>query len=181
MNELFLGVCCLSLPLLVSGCGHMLAVRRGWLKRIAVPIHRTAFGANKTWRGVALMVSLTIVGVAATQHVEPLVGNRHVGGFADASPLVLGGLLGLAYVLAELPNSFLKRRLGIAPGRRSARHETLFVLLDQSDSVLGCALVYALVLDVSSTLLVCTVLVGPAIHLLANVLLHAAGLRRQPL
>ena len=55
-----------------------------------------------------------------------------------SSPLLVGLLIGLGTVGGELPNSFLKRRLDIAPGtrRRSAGGGAL-ALLDQGDLVLG--------------------------------------------
>src|SRR5438309_8143129 len=36
---------------------------------------------------------------------------------------IAGAVCGAAYVVAELPNSFLKRRLGIAPGASGSRSE----------------------------------------------------------
>ncbi len=59
------------------------------------------------------------------------------------SPTLLGALLGGACCLGELPNSFLKRRLGIAPGETPqiarARSTSIF---DQTDWVpVACLLV----------------------------------------
>ena len=56
----------------------------------------------------------------------------------DAGPVLVGLLLGIGTVLGELPNSFLKRRLDIAPGaqRRTAGGIALIVL-DQEDLVPG--------------------------------------------
>jgi hypothetical protein len=50
----------------------------------------------------------------------------------------MGGCLGLSYTLGELPNSFLKRRMGIEPGITLPGFKgLLFSLYDQTDSVLG--------------------------------------------
>ncbi|MFI5342228.1 MAG: CDP-archaeol synthase, partial [Candidatus Methylomirabilales bacterium] len=49
-----------------------------------------------------------------------LIGDRAgwlaVIDYGEANPCTLGTALGLGAMLGELPNSFVKRRLGIAPG-----------------------------------------------------------------
>jgi hypothetical protein len=52
----------LILPLIVSGFFHMWVVTRNHLAALAVPIHRVAFGSNKTWRGFAVMPLATVPG-----------------------------------------------------------------------------------------------------------------------
>jgi hypothetical protein len=55
-----------------------------------------------------------------------------------SSPLLVGFLVGLGTVGGELPNSFLKRRLDIAPGaRRRTPAGMALAVLDQGDLVLG--------------------------------------------
>jgi hypothetical protein len=99
----------------------------------------------------------------------------------EVSAFALGMLLGLGYLLAELPNSYLKRRLGIPAGRPSPRYRAAFALLDQADSALGFALVYAVITDVPAAQLVLMVLLGPAIHAVANLTLYGLGLRKEAL
>src|SRR4051794_1383916 len=85
------------------------------------PINRRLFGANKTWRGAVMMHGGTFAAALALHRV-PAYRRRLPAAVEDAGPVVTGGLLGAAIWLGELPNSFVKRRLGIAPGtqRRSA-------------------------------------------------------------
>lgn len=66
----------------------------------------------------------------------------------------MGAILGLAYMLFELPNSWIKRRLGIAPGEKAKRTTWIFTLLDKMDSSLGISLVSVLIfrLDFIETL-----------------------------
>jgi len=66
--------------------------------------------------------------------------------FASLPGWWFGAALGAAAEVAELPNSFVKRRLGIAPGTTARRHlpGVAFYLWDQLDLLLGYWLVLAL-------------------------------------
>src|SRR5690606_27440044 len=97
------------------------------------------------------------------------------------SPIFLGLALGLAYVAFELPNSYMKRRLGIAPGKLPERNRFVFALVDQSDSAIGCMLVYALFVAPPWPVLLLLAFLGPAVHLAANLGLYSLGLRKEPL
>jgi CDP-diacylglycerol--serine O-phosphatidyltransferase len=172
-----------ALPLIIAGILHMLFVRLDLLPGLRVPIDEQRFGANKTWRGVVVMTVATMFGVLVTQHAEPtfaahapLLVSMHA-----ASPVVLGVLLGLAYVLGELPNSYVKRRLGIAPGLLADRRRALFALVDQADSAVACMAVYAFMFHVPVATLAVACALGPAIHLLVNVNLYLVGLRKRPI
>ena len=91
----------------------------------------------------------------------------------------VGMLLGIAYSLFELPNSFLKRRLGIIPGKtQTGFSKAFFVFLDQADSIFGCALVVWLFYDLGILKYLLYVLVGAATHIVLNMLLYFAGLRK---
>ena len=118
----------MQLPVVVGGVLHMLVVTENWLPALTMPSHRNWFGANKTVRGFVMMPLLSALGGACVSF--------------NAEGLWLGALAGFAYVLAELPNSFLKRRLGVAPGQLPQHCRRLFLLLDQLDSAVGVALLY---------------------------------------
>ena len=163
----------LSLPLVVSGGVHMAVVKLDLLPGLRVPIAQRWFGANKTWRGVVVMPVATALGVW-------LAAAVWLDRFGPSDPTTLGILLGLAYVAAELPNSFIKRRLGIEPGKRPARHRLWFALADQADSAIGCALVYAWALGLTASTLIIIVALVPAIHLVVNYTLYLMHLRREP-
>ena len=129
-----------------------------------------------------------------------LLGTLPVRSLAPWNQLTLsevlgvGAFAGLAYVLAELPNSALKRKLGIAPGKLpegvSLARKIPFLVLDQADSAIGCAIGYSTIFEspyfleralpiTGSALVLCAVL-GPIIHLVVNLLLYAFGLRKNP-
>jgi len=168
----------LMLPLIVGGVLHMIVVKLDALSYLKRPLHPSWFGVNKTWRGMILMPLLTVLGVYVARLVEDAWGVRLL---AEHSPLALGLTLGLGYALAELPNSLMKRRLGIRPGEMSDHHPWLFSIIDQADSVIGCALVYALWGVGEWSMQAGLILLGTLVHLMLNYLLWLCGVRRHPL
>lgn len=101
--------------------------------------------------------------------------------FQNHSLILLGLALGFAYLLAELPNSFMKRRLGIKEGKLPDSKRWLFAFMDQADSALGCMLAYRFLLGTSWAVLFLTLAVGTVIHLVMNVLLYLLGIRENAL
>lgn len=192
----------ISAPVIVAGVAHMLVVRRGWFAGLARPLDggrtlggRPLLGPNKTWRGLLFMALAPLVlgglqgaawgPAAAAAGLEPIdlagLGAR-LGAPGRAAPCagyaLLGLVLGVGYGLGELPNSFLKRRLAIEPGKaRAGLVGGLFVLLDQADSVLA-ALSLALLLGLPWAVFLAGVVSLTGLHLLLNAALYAARLRR---
>ena len=94
---------------------------------------------------------------------------------------IIGLLVGLAYVLFELPNSFIKRRLGIEPGKPAKGvKKVLFIFLDQADSMFGIVLVVACFYSMSVGFYFLYVVAGAVTHIVFNVLLYFARLRKNP-
>ena len=101
-------------------------------------------GDNKTWKGFLGMIAITSICLAAAGWLAtnfPGVQRLSLIPFEDLkfpfNAWFFGALWGLAYVLAELPNSYLKRRIDIAPGQNARGTKGFFFLvLDQADSVL---------------------------------------------
>ncbi len=151
------------IPLVISNVLHMVIVRRNALARWQVPISRRWFGQNKTLRGFIVLPTLN---AAATLLLLPLMPEL---GLAEAAGH--GTMTGLIYLLAELPTSFVKRRLGIPPGGRPQRYRLLCTLLDKSDSLIGILLYGALAYDLPWTLLVSSYTAAIGLHLGLSALL----------
>lgn len=177
-HELF-RVILLSIPLVVGGIVHMIAVKADILSYLKKPIHQTWFGQNKTWRGFLIMPLATWPGVLLAQGLESLF-EINAPLLSPHSSLLLALILGLGYCLAELPNSFVKRRLGITEGKTSDSFKWFFILLDQADSAIGCMLAYTLLVPLSFFTMALTVAFGTALHLIINVGLYWGGIRRNP-
>ncbi len=150
----------------------MIVVKRDILSYFRRPIHQRWFGKNKTWRGVVVMPIATYLGVLLTNFVSHQ--------FTQISSILLGLALGAAYLLAELPNSYMKRRLGIKEGKLPDSKRWLFGFIDQADSAVGCMICYKILLNTSWTILGLTLVVGTLIHLVMNILLFALKIRENP-
>ena len=164
------------MPVLGAALLHAPVLKYDLLQSLKRPIDggRNVFGDNKTWRGALCMFTGVVI---ATAVCWPLMPDS----LTDENWLVVGALIGAGTVLGELPNSFLKRRLGIAPGqRRLTPGGIALVLYDQADFVPGIALlllpVWVMPLE---TLLVGFVAVA-VVHMAINVLGYAIGAREQP-
>ena len=175
----FLRVFLLSVPLIVGGIIHMVAVKADILSYLKKPIHQRWFGQNKTWRGFVVMPMATWPGVWLAQWLESLFDLN--APLLTLQPAWLLGLwLGIGYCLAELPNSFVKRRLGIKEGQTADRFKWFFVFFDQADSAIGCLLVYRIMLFIPWSTFTLAILLGTAIHLMINISLYMAGIRKNP-
>ena len=180
MKPLLLTGLFFTIPLIVSGILHMIVVRTNAFAFLKIPISEATLGPNKTWRGFVVMPFATVSGVALAKQMEPLFGDELLARLTTSGTWSLGIVLGLAYVAAELPNSYVKRRLGIAPGMTPEKNRVLFVLVDQADSAVGCALAYLAMVGIPVSLALLLCVLGPGVHLLVNVLLFLVGLRKRP-
>lgn len=145
------------------------------------------FGDHKTWKGflaypffAAIWTILLGFLAAGLPRVEAMnyLYVRHEN--RPLYNLCVGLLLGFAYALFELPNSFIKRRLAIDEGKMATGPlRPLFIFIDQADSVIGCVLVLALVYPMSPTFILAYILLGAGLHILLNYLLALVGLRKE--
>lgn len=146
---------------------------------------RRIFGENKTWKGFLGYVVLNILCMVLLglfcRAVEIEDYNMFYKGTSNTpgNNCVIGLLLGLAYGLFELPNSFIKRRLGIVPGKSlTGAWKAFFVFFDQADSVFGCVLVVCLYQPMKIGFYLIYVVVGAVTHIVINMLLYALKLRK---
>ena len=167
----------LTLPIIVGGVLHMVFVAKHWLNFLAVPVQRRLFGANKTWRGFIIMPIVTLLGVWLTQLLEPLGHDWLLVSLQDIS-VGIGLALGLAYVLFELPNSYIKRRLGAISGEIPKQCYYCFILLDQLDSAIGLTLVYFLFLDVPLKILLIQIAIFPLVAMTVKLGLYLLKLKK---
>ena len=89
--------------------------------------------------------------------------------------------IGFSLCRFELPNSFMKRRLAIKPGKTADNQwKALFVFIDQADSLLGCALVVAALVPISWSQFFGFIILGAGTHIVINQLLYVLKLRKNP-
>jgi CDP-diglyceride synthetase len=160
------------LPAILGGILNMIFIKLPVLEPLKIPIDggktlkdgKRILGDNKTWKGFFGMIILTALSASIFWHST------------FQYSFLCGAWLGFAYVLFELPNSFIKRRLGVQSGKNGGIVQTFF---DQADSVIGCILFMPLfypltLLEAAGILIIATVT-----HYIFNVLLFFAKLRGQ--
>lgn len=182
------------IPVILAGILNMVWVKLPYMYSWTRPMDnnkcfadgKRIFGDNKTWKGfigmIVFAIIATIIWGFVCDKLQYLNAHNYLYRNNDNSLSYnagIGFLLGLSYAIFELPNSFLKRRMNIIPGKTSDGLKCiLFVLLDQADSIFGCVLVILVVYKMSIKFYVVYVCLGVMTHIVINMLLYLAKLRK---
>lgn len=193
MSDDFLRALFVVLAMAPAGLAHVLWLRSPLSARFARPLDggrrlrgRPLFGANKTWAGFMVLPPAGACSMAAAHALlaqcTPALAGR-LWPLDGAQAFALGALLGLGFLAFELPNSFIKRQLGVAPGAAPAHPALalLFALVDRFDSPAGALVVLALVVGLTPALAGWFVLWAVLVHTALSVLMHALGLKPRAL
>ena len=171
----------LQVPIVFGGVMHMIAVKRAWLPGLVRPLSSACFGANKTWRGMLLVPLFSSIGALLLLPLLWLPAPWLPVALQSAGALLLAGMAGgLGYVLAELPNSFIKRRLGVPAGATPVRHRYRYILADQMDSGVGAAVAYFYFPGLTLNAALLYVVVFPVTALVVKRFLFMSGLKSSP-
>jgi hypothetical protein len=143
---------------------------------------RRVFGAHKTLRGFMVMIPAAAVSFAllAAATGDPAAAGLWpltLAGYAG-----LGACAGLGFMAGELPNSFIKRQLGVAPGDRPRNGVAAAAqfAVDRLDSGVGMLLVVSAVAGVPLITWLLVLAIGPSIHWAFSVLMFHLGLKARP-
>jgi len=176
------------LPVLLAGVVHSIVIGRDllpWLRKrldFGVRFHgEPLLGANKTIRGPLVMAAASAVSAWALAFAwRPDQYPRGFAFLAKPGPAFRFGLLaGVGYSLAELPNSFVKRRMHIPPGGRPRGiGKVLSYLVDQIDSVAGIVLIMRLVYAPPRPVLISIFMLGTVAHIAIDMLLYVFGVKK---
>ena len=178
----------------VAGLMHSAWLRSALSRPLAIPIDggatwrgRRIFGDNKTIRGLVVLIPGAALSFAAlawllsrgsTVDFQPPASlwQLSLAGYAT-----LGALAGLGFMLGELPNSFVKRQLDIAPGEApsSATAAGVAFLFDRIDSILGMLIAVSLTVPTPWATWGWMLLLGPAVHWSFSFLLFRLGVKRR--
>lgn len=176
-------------PVLLGLIVHGVCIKFGWLSFLVRPVDagaefrgRRVFGANKTWRGIAAMALGTASGFviqAVWLHNYESVRHIELFEYSLARATLVGVLVGLATSLSELPNSFLKRQLDIAPGAAAGGPvNALFYVLDQVDFLVGTWIVLIFVVEFSWLRVLYSFVFLFVTHQVISVLGYFLGMRK---
>jgi hypothetical protein len=174
----------------LAGVCHTAWVAAPASRRFAVPLDggrtlagRRLLGDNKTIRGFMVMVPATsLVFLLLASLIEMLPGgSKGLWPLPPSGYALLGAWTAFGFMAGELPNSFLKRQLGIPPGAAAqGRLTVLFFILDRLDSILGVMLALMVAVPVPLGTWVLVVVVGPALHAFFSVALFLLGVKARP-
>ena len=94
---------------------------------------------------------------------------------------LIGMLFGFLYMLFELPNSFIKRRLSVSAAEQGDKRRGLklfFFILDQIDSMFGIMLCLGVLVHLTPAQTVFAIFLGGLTHVLVNCLLILFRVRK---
>jgi CDP-diglyceride synthetase len=173
------------LPVLGGALAHAPVLSLDLLKPLKRPLDggatvrgRRVFGDNKTWRGAIVIVAGVVVATALLS-LWDWWWQELPDGLRDAGPLLYGALLGLGVVVGELPNSFLKRQLDIAPGtQKRSLGGVLLSVYDQADFVLAVWLLLLPLWVMAPWQAAFVFAVVAVVHLVINLIGYAIGARK---
>jgi hypothetical protein len=179
----------LILAFVLAGFAQSFWLRSKMSRRFQSPIDgRRQFGGkrilgdNKTWRGFIVMIPatglsfvvvrllFTLPSIQAAERIWPL----SIGQYA-----LIGAWAGFGFMMGELPNSFLKRRIGIDPGQAPTHSvaKAFCFVLDRLDSIAGGLVALALVVPTPLGTWFCLLLIGPVFHWSFSLLLFHLGVK----
>ena len=143
------------------------------------------FGDNKTWIGFFSMIFFCTL----FQLIHGILCNwLNINQYNDLYKInentlllnvIFGFLIGMAYMLCELPNSFIKRRIGISSGKtdKGIKGVTFFIV-DQIDSLIGVMFVLYLFSNFTMWKYIGYVALGAITHIAINLTLYFAKVRK---
>ena len=159
MGDFHIHIYLFFLPLVLGNVLHMIVVKRNWFKGFAFPISKKMFGDNKTYRGIIVLPILTgLLALLSSFWFGPFETSTEYDAF-------VGFGLGFAYILAELPNSYIKRSLGIANGAQSKKYKYLQYFTDKADSLIGVLGFYFLATLVTFKTVIILFCIGIILHI----------------
>ena len=173
-------------PVIFAAITHMFVVKKRYLEFLAYPLDhnktyrkKRIFGANKTYRGLLVMIVasvffsyiyyLLVLNVKGLQQYNLLEVTQY-------SFVFYGVLFGVGYIIGELPNSFYKRQLGVEAGKSNSFR---LHLIDQVDSVFTVMLLLVVFSSFTWKHFIIGLFFYGAIHILINYLLFLIGLRKE--
>jgi len=182
----------LTVAFVLAGLAHSGWLRTAASRRLLLPLDggatfrgKRVFGDNKTVRGFVVMVPAAALSFAGLRFIlarfAPSVA-ADLWRLDTAGYAALGAWAGLGFMLGELPNSFVKRRLDVAPGMAppSRLGTAVTFVVDRVDSIIGMLAVISLVVPTTWMTWVYVLLIGPGIHLAFSVLLYRIGVKARP-
>jgi CDP-diglyceride synthetase len=188
MLEMTSQILFLGSPLLLAAIAQGLCIKYDWLSRLRRPLDlgrvykgKRIFGDHKTWRGLAINVLFCSLGAIIQAWLQ---GKGVLPQWLflldyESHALTVGVLIGLGMTVGELPNSFLKRRFDIPPGKsREGPLGIAFFIYDQVDLTIGIWVFLFFLIRPSLWLVLWSLLLTLALHLAVSIVGYLLGMRK---
>ena len=182
-------------PVILAGVFNMLLLKIPFLKSRCRPIDsgknwidgKRIFGDSKSILGFLLMTVLAgILEVFWGFLLQGLGRNNWslLYLYFENTPafnFLIGMLFGFLYMLFELPNSFIKRRLSVSAAEQGDRRiglKLIFFILDQIDSMFGIMFCLGVLVHLTPAQTVFAIFLGGLTHIFVNCLLILFKVRK---
>ena len=180
-------------PVILGGVANMFFVKTKWFKKNAKRLDRekkwvdgkAIFGKNKTDLGFVGMIIFTmifqiILGICIDKNnLNSYSLFYEIYNNSIKVNTILGLVLGMCYMVFELPNSFIKRRINIEEGKtKKTRLGKIFFVVDQIDSLIGIGILIYAITNASGLMCIGFVLFGGCIHIAINTSLYLTKVRK---
>lgn len=175
----------LLLPLLGSGLVLIATIRLGILNSLNRPIDfgaqlagKPLIGNSKTFRGLVVhtvVATLITVVLHFSAQQSDLVAPLY-----RENPWILGPGIAIAYLAGEVINSFVKRRLDIAPSESTKENLGRIVqrFFDNTDGVLVVGILMIFVYQVAAELLALSFILSLLVHEITDAIMRKLGLKK---
>ena len=170
----------LTAPVVIAALVHVIVLKLHWLESLRIPLDggatwrgRRIFGDNKTVRGAVVMIGVSAI--AAILQGTFRIPSLEYFDYEQANLPALGLLLGVGFVVGELPNSFIKRQLDVPPGAHGGVWHTLG---DQLDSVIGALLTVSFLWIPPVRVWIVALVIGTGLHMAVNGVFVLLGVKR---
>ncbi len=179
------------MPVILGGVFNMIFVKTNFYKRYAFPLdfdknfidNKRIFGKNKTYIGFISMIIFTSIfqivwGYISSYYQLTNIVYLHIDNTL-INNLYVGAMFGFLYMIGELPNSFIKRRIDIMPGKTaSGICGIIFFFADQIDSISVIALYLGVLASLNTYSIIICILVGGFTHISINIILYLLKIRK---
>src|SRR5215510_4265191 len=177
----------LILAFMLAGVLHSLWLHNRLSQALAIPLDggrmfrgRPILGENKTLRGFVMIPAAALAFAAVAVIISlPQGAPATLWQLTPAGYAALGAWAGFGFMAAELPNSFVKRQLGILPGQAPASGftRTICFTIDHIDSIVGMLAAVTLAVHTPWMTWLWVLILGPSIHLLFSWWLFRLGVK----
>ena len=180
-----------TLPVIIGGVLNMFVVKSKYNNHLPIDNFyickdgRRLLGENKTVFGFQSMIIMCMITSVLWGYVCKIdsIGKYNLLYFSNPNieifNLEIGFVLGLVYMLFELPNSFIKRRFNISAGKtEKGLKGIIFYIIDQIDSLIGVCLIYEIYIHYRLLDYMLFIVIGALTHIIVNLILYRLKVRK---